>query len=447
MSDVDSGAPRVLLVNVALAGDDSGTGQTLKNLFDGFPQGSLMQLSLQLRPDAPRTTIENTVFIDADCIRAYSRVRGLADRLGGRIGQSAGEPRGVTPPNSVRQLSTKGRIRTTVSSYLDMLPCVLTQEISAHVSKFAPTVIYTAGSSIRVHAVANGLAESLGIPIVLHLMDDWPQTVYTSTVGSRLPRGVLLRELARTNVLSHSNLAISEPLCEKYSARYGKVYQPLMNPAMNIRRSAIAQNHAVIDLVYAGSIGLGRQDSLLQIAHVIAEMNSPVERAHLSLFIPDAQNAPSIRAPFEAVGCSVLGYMPNPELQKRYDQADVLVHVESFGREYCDFTRLSLSTKVPEYMGVGKPLLAFLPHELYGSAYLRSRDCAVVVNNPEQLRHGIGRLVEDFTLRQRLGENGLEAARTEHSTEAVRERLASTLVAASRAGRHYGTQGFLRVDS
>lgn len=420
-------------MNVSLAGEASGTGHTLKNLFSGFPQGTLMQLSLQMRPDEFCTTIGNTVFIDEHCIPVYFRVRRLADALSRIAKPERRSSRAARPSTSIRQVSAAGKMRGTVSSYLDLLRCRLTREVYGEIVRFSPTVIYTAGSSIRVHSVANNLSEALGIPIVLHLMDDWPQTIYTSTVLSRLPRRILLAELARTNARSYSNFAISEPLCRKYSSRYGRQYQPLMNPALHIRPSTVVHEHRVMDMVYAGSLGLGRRDGLLRVARAIAEVNSPTVRARMSLFIPDAEVTVGVRTAFEDLGCSISGYISSVELQRRYDEADVLVHVESFSPEYRDFTRLSLSTKIPECMGAGKPILAFLPDDLYGSTYIRSRGCGVVVTAPELLKAEIIKLMEDGGLRERLGSRGLEAARAEHSVEAVQARLMRALSTASRS--------------
>ncbi len=423
---------RVLLVNVALAGESSGSGHTLRNLFHGLSQSSLMQLSLQLQPPEVHTTIDNTVFIDERCIATYLRFCRIAEIVRRRFGSCSGDSVQARARNSVRQLSIGGRTKSTLSGFLDMTRCRLTPELNERIARFSPTVIYTTGSSIRVHSVANHLAETLGVPIVLHLMDDWPQTIYRSTLMSSLPRAVLMRHLSRTNALSYSNFAISQPLCDKYSKKYAKDYVPLMNPAVDIVDSVVVQDRQVVDFVYAGSIGLGRHMSLLDIARAIAEINKPVRRAQLSLYIPVAQNTSEVRAEFEMFGCSVHGYLPVAELHRRFSAADVLIHVESFSVEHREFTRLSLSTKIPECMGAGKPILAYLPRDLYGDMYIRDRQCGVVVNDPESLSDGILSLVGSPELRARLASHGLQAARAEHSAVVVREKLRKALVGASR---------------
>lgn len=427
MKGLDCPYTRVLLVNVSLAGDSSGTGHTLRNLFGGLPQSSMMQLSLQLEPPEVRTTIDNTVFISERSIRVYLRLRRMIERVregAGRSADDSGAPRSL---NSVKQVSLAGRARSTLSGLLDMTPCVLTPELLSAVVEFDPTVIYTAGSSIRVHTVANRLARNLAIPIVLHLMDDWPETVYKSTSLLRVVRRRLLWELAQTNALSVSNFAISQPLCVKYSCRYGREYLPLMNPAVSIVDRVSPSAASITEFLYAGSVGLGREESLVEIAHAVSEANRDRQRAHLTLYLPESQHTPQLIGRFASLGADVQGYLPVAELQERYSDAAVLIHVESFVREYREFTKLSLSTKIPECMGAGKPILAYLPSDLYGSAYIRERQCGVVVNRSEELQAAVRTLIEEPELRQRLAECGLTAARREHSIEFTRARLCSTL--------------------
>lgn len=422
---------RVLLVNVSMAGDSSGTGHTLGNLFGGMPQESMMQLSLQLEPDTFHTTVENTRFINERSIRTYLRIRRTADAVGRLVGAKTDSSQSARTMNSIRQVSGSGRGRSALSGFLDMTPCTLTEDIMEEIRRFAPTVIYTAGSSVRVHSVANRLAGSLDIPLVLHLMDDWPETAYRSTLFARVARAVLLRQLARTNELSFSNFAISAPLCDKYRARYGKEYLPLMNPAVEIVDCVVVHHHKILEFVYAGSIGLGRHESLLEIGRVIAAINTPEDRAHLTLYIPDGQRTDALRAEFCDLGATVHGYLPVVELRERLAAADVLIHVESFRPEYREFARYSLSTKIPECMGAGKPILAFLPDDLYGSEYIRSRKCGVVASNPSALRSAVDSLVRSPDLRRELASAGVTAARDEHSVAAVRARLVRTLAGAS----------------
>lgn len=424
---------RVLIVNVALAGDRSGTGHTLGNLFANCPQGNMMQLSLQLEPSRYRTIVENTEFLDEQSIGNYLAFRKAARRLGIFSKSSTSGPGSVL--NAVPQSNFVDGVRSAASGLMDMIPCRLSARVMRSIREFGPNVIYTCGSSIRVHSVVNSLARELGIPVVLHLMDDWPETVYRSTFLSRVPRTALLRELKLTNRMSSVNFAISEPLCSKYEARYDRHYLQLMNPAMCIVERVTVRESEPVRFLYAGSIGIGRRQALVDVSRAVALLNHYGTRAQLILHIPDDQNRPDVRQEFDRQGATVRPYLPPDELRVKYDEADVLVHVESFVSAYSEFTRLSLSTKIPEYMGLGKPILAYLPRNLYASRYIGERGCGVVSNDAASLIEGVSMLAGDSALRATLAARGLEAAKREHAAPVVQGRLRQTLAAVALTSR------------
>ncbi|MGB4581282.1 MAG: glycosyltransferase [Coriobacteriia bacterium] len=391
-----------------------------------------MQLCPQQEPPDYRTTIHNTVFLDDTSLRHYSRLKGLGKGLGryrerGRSGAEA------AVSNIVRQRSAYGRLRSTASGYLDLAGCRLSPQLVRLVEEFRPSVIYTAGSSIRVLGVVDRLARALGIPVVLHLMDDWPRTAYRSSILSMLPRLALLRALRRVNKVTCSNFAISEPLCAKYQKKYHREYRPLMNPATRIAEGLTTEDGQPVEFLYAGSITLGRQDSLRIIAQAVLGAKGAQEAACMSMYIPDPQKTEEVVTEFSSLGCEVHGYLPSEELRDRLVHAGVLVHVESFEPGFAEFAALSLSTKIPEYMGAGKPILAFLPATQYGSTYIEEHGCGVVVTEAVQVSEAVARLIDDAPLREMLARRGLKVAASEHAMDIVRQRLTETLQAASAA--------------
>ena len=58
------------------------------------------------------------------------------------------------------------------------------------------------------------------------------------------------------------------------------------------------------------------------------------------------------------------------ELIKTLNKADVLVFVESFAEEQIEKTRYSLSTKIPEYLSLKKPIFAVGPENISSMRYI-----------------------------------------------------------------------------
>jgi glycosyltransferase involved in cell wall biosynthesis len=112
----------------------------------------------------------------------------------------------------------------------------------------------------------------------------------------------------------------------------------------------------------------------------------------------------------------VVGTLAASDVQATLATADVLVHVESFDEDIARFTRLSLSTKLPEYLASGRPLLGIGPQALASMKYIRECGAGLVVTEPgaDAMMATVGRLARDPGLRAALGQAGWNAARTRH---------------------------------
>lgn len=420
---------RVLIANVVLVGSDSGTGRTMENIFRGYPADRLMQLGLLVEPEVVDTCITDTLFLAPSDVPVDSLFRRVVGRVA-RPASAASLNAGTSP--SVRRRGLSGMVHDAVRGALDMSPVRISRRLLDEVRAFDPEVIYTCGGNNRVHQAVNRLAESLGIPVVLHLMDDWPETTYTTSWCARPARWKLGRELARTHQLARTNLAISDALARKYEELYETHYLTLMNPALQIVENASTDSNDPVRFVYAGSLELNRGQTLLQIAELLARAEeSGGERGRLSLYVPPKANTDDLSAQFHALGAEVRDYLPPDRVSEVYATADVLVHVESLDADHGLFTRYSLSTKIPEYMAAAKPILAHLPDGAYGAEYLRVHGAGLVSSTASDLERNIRRLIDDADVRLALARRGLARVQEAHTLDKVvavrNEALGNTL--------------------
>jgi glycosyltransferase involved in cell wall biosynthesis len=118
-------------------------------------------------------------------------------------------------------------------------------------------------------------------------------------------------------------------------------------------------------------------------------------------------------------------------------RANVLVHVESFGSAERQYTRLSVSTKIPQYMSAGRPILAYGPGDVASCQYVQDSSSGVVVGRQDRqdLTDALRRLCADADLRARLGRQGWLTAIDKHNAETVRERFRAVLAGAAAGGR------------
>lgn len=400
---------KILLVNSCLIGDDHGTGQTLASVFSSVPCENIYQLSVDfLREDEPN---DRLLFVD----KKYSRIRYW---LAKRRKRKSSASRSTTLRSNISGASSTdiyGKIYEVLRGICDGMPVKLSKSICEYTERIRPDVIYTCGSSITVLKTASKLSKKYGIPITLHIMDNWEDTLYRSWIFSRPFSYMLKKELKRCNSLSNKNLAISKALCEKLTKEYNTPYIPLMNTVDVRNPSPICFDRTKLTFLYAGSLSINRYESLLDVARGL-HSTLGANGYTFKLFVPKAQNTEDMQGIFSPYNVDMQSYIPKRELYKCYDDADVLVIAESFDRNFCKFTEYSLSTKIPEYMASGKPILAYLHESLFASAYLRSSEAAAVANGSDELSFAIERL-KDMSERCRMAQNGIQYVDEHHSCE------------------------------
>ena len=105
--------------------------------------------------------------------------------------------------------------------------------------------------------------------------------------------------------------------------------------------------------------------------------------------------------------------------------ADIAVHVESFDEKMIRRTWVSISTKIADYLGAGKCILAIGPEEIASIAHIKEAAC--VVNQLDELHGKVELLVENSQQRDVLQKKARFLAKKEHDIEAIKRQMRQIL--------------------
>ena len=263
-----------------------------------------------------------------------------------------------------------------------------------------------------------------------HLLDDWPETLYANGELGGRARATTRRLLRETLRGAPAVGVISQAMADEYRERYGITATPLMNCVDTLGSpKAAGSAPATVRFAYIGGLHLGRAPLLREIARAVED----VDGAELVIHAPDDDLALH-RGLFADI--SHLRYGPSlaaQDVPSALEAADVLVHIESFDEETSRYTRLSISTKIPQYLAAARPVLAVGPAHLASIRHLVESGAAVVVDEvPGTLREDVRRLSADGGLRHRLATAGVRFAEQRHHSSVVRENLRRLLEEACR---------------
>jgi hypothetical protein len=178
----------------------------------------------------------------------------------------------------------------------------------------------------------------------------------------------------------------------------------------------------VLQLLYAGNVGINRWRTLCKLGECLAELNNEGYSAKLRIYTPTPVTQKIKEALTVENVMTYEGSLTPVELIEEIKRSNVLVHVESFDRRNRRLTRLSLSTKIPESMMSGRCLLAIGPNDISSIEYLKENQAAIVIcnKNVEQWKQQILQMF-NVEYRRETARIAHDLARKSHDVENIRE--------------------------
>jgi glycosyltransferase involved in cell wall biosynthesis len=416
--------PRVLVLAAPALTRTAGTGVTLANLFHGFPPDKVAQIHLDVgSPD------------DAMCGCSLrlpnngSPLEGSLRSVGTKLSSRRKSSTTITAARLPVEDARSAMAGAWVSAAFDLLPGHLSRDTVKWARKFNPDLIYSPLGSIRMMKLARGLADRLAIPIAPHLMDAWPHTLFADGEVFGLGRREVRRSLTKIADRSPRLLAISQLMADEFSDELGIPASVFMNCVSDddlAKALPISHSNESLLFSYVGGLHLDRWRSLLRLAEGLSQTPGS---ARLQIHAPQA-HLNDHGTVFANVNNVDLGPpLAANRVAEALRRADVLVHVESFAPAAQRFTRLSISTKVPQYMAARRPILALGPGNLASMRHIEDASAGVVVSTqaPSALTAAISMLIRDEGLRKTLADRGRAYAEAHHSQAAVARAFACCL--------------------
>lgn len=429
--------PRVLLIAHNPFSLELNNGKTYTALFRGWPRRRLAQFFSQ--NEVPDFSVCGNFYQVSDEMMLRGPRR-LAGRVVGRPAAAAAIRPSASPVH--------GWGRRHPQPAFDCLRNVIwsrgrwdNRRFAAWLAEFRPEVILLVGGRpVFPYRIAGAVSRRLAIPVCLYYTDDYITPIASPDPGEWLGRYWLTRELGRLLPRVERVFVVGEAMAREYRRRLKKRCVPVMNapdPAFFDAPAGDAPGAGEpLRLAYFGGLHLGRHKTLAALgraARALAAGGGP--RVELSVYSARPQDAAFLAAlaapPFVHCRPAVRAGALVAEMS-RYQG---LVFVESFQPDARRRTRLSLSTKIPEYLALGRPLLAVGPGEIAPLRYLAGLGTALVVDSPAagRLQAALAELVARLPHYQALAARGREIAARRHDAAAlpqlVREELAAAVAA------------------
>lgn len=377
--------PKVMIISVYdfYKGNDASS-ITLRNMFSSWPNDKLCHIHCGVYSDSNEKTNKDNVFYlyikDIKFHNILLKFKRLKDKLFVSSTSITNESSVVIFKSTNIITKYKQKLKLVLSSYADLLPYKISNKCDNFIKAQKADIIYVIPSSKRIMTLVHEIHNKYSIPILPHFMDDWPSTIYTSSILSIIPKVQTLNYLKKILKISNECLVISSSMQEEYVKRYNGInFTPIMN-TIPLNESNINNNidsHGVIkSFCYVGGLHLKRWESLLIICSIL------VKRKNIEFIIYTKTNEwNNVRNKFEKYPFVKYGGYIKPEnVMDIYQKHDCLIFVESFDENVIKYTRFSISTKIPEYLSLVKPIIAIGPSEVAAINYLKTTNTALIID-------------------------------------------------------------------
>ncbi len=291
-----------------------------------------------------------------------------------------------------------------------------------------PQFVFLSAGNISVfYDMALFICNKFQIPLFLHIGDDYfiYRTGWNPWIN--LHRRTMSKKLEKTIKQSFGIVAICDKMARVFGEKYGGKYSVCMNSVevQELEETGARQEGKDIELVYAGNLGINRWKVLKLIGQALAELAQEGISARLSVyssFTPGKHILKKLTIPASLQFC---GSLYGEALDRAKKDADILVHVEAFDKRYRQLTYTAMSTKVPEYMGSGRLILAVGPAEAASIEFLDQNNVALLVTerSKEAVKEQIRRFVAGGEELDEMRERAVRIARERFSREKSAEQI------------------------
>ncbi len=290
--------------------------------------------------------------------------------------------------------------------------------------EFNPNVIFMPlYDSIYMYDIMFYVKKQTGAKIVLYTGDD----VYSLKRISRSPffwidRFCIRRKIRKAVAMSDVRFSLTNKQSEEYSRTLKKPFKTYRKCVEACGAVSGGSVHNPIKIAYTGNIMLGRYKTIELIGRALEEINKDSVKMVLDVYTANRLTEKMKKA-FDYKGVNFCGAVSSEEVAKIQNDADILLHVEGFSLKNRLTVRLSLSTKIVDYLSKGKCVLAVAPGDVASMEYLEKNDAAICVDDKSKIYDTLMRIIENNDMIYEYQQKAIECIKNNHNEKDNREAL------------------------
>lgn len=420
---------RILTTSIPAWSKRSGA-DTLSSILDGLPSDDIA--NIYMKADLPDSKAAGRYFqiIESDVIKSIFCRNKV---VGKEVQVSGSEALGPEYLTEVRRYGFFTRHRWSIFLWIRELlwsaGAWKSRSLDDFIESFKPDVLLF---SIESYAYYNRLNRYIidryhPKKVIGYLWDD--NFTYKQRPGNPfflISRFFLRKQVRKLIASCDAVLAISPKMKEECDKEFGINSILLTKPIRESSYTPYKFSGYPLRLIYTGSLVIGRDKTLLSLAHIVDEINQDGDLLFLDIYTNTHLPESYVKAVSSCRMCSVMGHVAQTQVFIEQEKSDVLIFAESL-LPTDNVARLSFSTKITDYLGCGRCILAIGREDNASVEYFKNENAALVCTDLSELRYVLHHLLSDSALIERYASLARACGLRNHSKAKVQKRFMKLL--------------------
>ena len=414
---------KVLIISHNCFSDSGSNGRTLANFFKEYPANKLAQFYIY--NEDPGSTVCDKYYrvTDKEAVKSL-----LKRNCGGQIACKASKEQ--TAPAQTAEKKPK---RTPFVYFAREMVWKLghwkNKQLWSWIDEFSPEVVlFQAGDSAFLFDFARKVSQKRNIPLVIYNSESYYFKDKNFLAPSRFSDfwyRILHRYFRKHagKAIRHAkkSIYISDILRQRYDEEF-KMPSVTVMTSTDLLGTPEVEKTKEITLSYLGNLGVGRHETLIELAGILQSIDPSLTLAVYGKATPEMEKQFA-----DTAGIRYGGFVSYADCVRIMKESTLLVHTENFSDFFLEDSKYAFSTKIADCLASGTCLFVYAPRELTFTQYLKERGAACVAFNPTEAKRELKRLLENEALRQEYAQKAMETALANHAVDSNRQKFLEAL--------------------
>ncbi len=294
-----------------------------------------------------------------------------------------------------------------------------TKELDEFIESFNPDVIlYSMDGYIHLNRICRYVKNKTGAKSIGFFVDDNFTYKQSNRFGLKMFRFLQRRSLKKLAKQTDAFWAITDMTKKEADEFFGIDCTVVTKP---LKKDAIYQDWQVnepIRVLYTGNLQIGRDRSLIKVVEAIKEVNEEKNFFQLDVYTK-TQLSDDIKKQLDCGFCVLHDPVPQSEILKIQEQADILLFLEDVDGPDARTARLSFSTKITDYLASGKCIFAVGCMDTAPMQYFLKNQAAIIATTLTEMIEKFKAILENKNLLAEYAKQACECGNRNHKKENI----------------------------